>query len=87
MSPSRPRKDIMKDYTKLSKEQMKALTPFIEDKMNRLRNECLKNQTIPPKKKGEGLFAIDIPMKTQKVTIEVTTPKDTHIFNFNIIDL
>ena len=81
------KKDILKDYKNLSKEQMKALTPFIEDKMNRVRNECLKDQIIPPKKRVAGLIGLDIPMRTQRVTVEVTTPKETHTFNFNIIDL
>ena len=81
------RKEILKDYKNLSKEQMKALTPFIEDKMQRLRNECLKDQIIPSKKSIEGLLGLDIPMKTPKVTIEVTTPKEIHAFSFNIFDL
>jgi hypothetical protein len=81
------RKEILKDYNNLSKEQVKALTPFIEDKMQRLRNECLKDQKIPPQKRLDGLFGVDIPMKTPKVTIEIITQRETHSFSFNIIDL
>ena len=81
------RKDILKDYKNLSKDQMKALKPFIDDKVQRVRKACLKGQKVPPKKRVETLFGLDIPMRTPKVTIEVITPKDTHSFSFNIIDL
>ena len=81
------KREILKDYSRLSKEALKPLAPFIEDKLNRLRVQLLKKQSIPPKKRLEGLFAIDPPMKTKKVTIEITTPKDKHIFNFSLIDL
>lgn len=81
------RKEYSAKKLKLTKEQAKMLAPFVEDKMQRLRDELLKDQTIASQKTVVGLIAIDVPLGIEKLTIEVTTPKDTHKFLFNLFEL
>ena len=81
------RKEYSKEYSNLSKEQKKAMLPFIEDKMQRARKELIEDQTIAPKENGKGLFAVDVPLGTKKLSVEVKTTTDTHQFNFQIFDI
>ena len=81
------RKEYSKENLDLNKEQEKALAPFVEDKIQRLRDKLLKTLIIPPKEKVTGLIAIEVPLGTKKLTIKVTTPKGNHKFDFSVIEL
>jgi hypothetical protein len=91
LKPEKVVVEVRKEYSakklKLTKEQAKMLEPFVEDKMQRLRDKMLKDQIIASQKTVVGLIAIEVPMGVEKLTIEVTTPKDTHTFLFNLFEL
>jgi len=70
----------------LNKEQQKALAPYLEDKMQRLREKILKTQIIAPKDRAMGLIYVRVPAGTEKLTIEVTLPKEKHTFDFHVIE-
>lgn len=80
------REDFSKKNYKLNKEQQKALAPYIEDQMQRLRDKLLKTQTIAPKDQVMGLIYVQVPSGTEKLTIEVTLPKEKHEFSFHMIE-
>ena len=80
------RKEYSADKLKLNKDQAKILSPFVEDKMQQLRDELLKDQIISSQKTVVGLIAIEVPLGIEKLTVEVTTPKDTHTFLFNLFE-
>jgi hypothetical protein len=91
LTPEEVTAEARKEYSPkklgLTKEQAKPLVPFVEDKMQRLRDKLLKDHIIASQKTVVGLIAIDVPMGVEKLTIEVTTPKDTHTFLFNLFEL
>ena len=81
------RKEYSREKLKISKDEEKILGPYVKDKLERLRNSLLKEQTIPPKEMLKGIIAIELPMGSNNLTIEITTPKDSHRFDFNIMEL
>ena len=81
------RKEFSREEYKINKEQAKALAPYVEQKMQTLRDNLLKTENIPPKGKIKGLIYIDIPKGSEMLTIEVKAPGETHKFSFKIIEL
>ena len=90
VKPGKIIEDAQKEYSQealgLSKDQEKILVPFIKDKMQQLRNKLLKDYTVPPKERVEGIVMIDLPMGSDNLTIEVTTQKESHKFLFNVAE-
>jgi hypothetical protein len=83
----RARKFYSKEEYQLDEEQEKALAPFVEDKMQMLRDSLLRTQIISPEAKTMGLMAILIPLNTEKLSIEVTISMEIHRFEFQVIEL
>ena len=81
------RKEFSGDEYKISQEQAKALAPYVEHKMQNLRDSLLKTGDIPPKGKTKGVIFIDVPQGTELLTIEVKAPGELHQFSFKIIEL
>ena len=80
------RKNFFKKNYKLNKEQEKALAPYLEDKMQMLRDKLFKTQTIAPKGQVMGLIYVRVPSGTEKLTIVVAFPKEKHEFSFHVIE-
>lgn len=81
------RKEFSREHYKINKEQAKALAPYVEHKMQKLRESLLKTGNIPPKGKITGLIFIEVPKGTEMLTIEVTAPGELHRFSFKVIEL
>ena len=81
------RKEFSEKEYKISPKDKKALAPYIEDKMQILRNRLLKPGTIPPGGKIMGLIAITVPKGTETLTVEVNSPGESNKFNFNVMEI
>lgn len=81
------RKEYSRGTLNISKEEEKILSPFVEDKLQRLKNRLCKDQTISPKEMLKGLIAIELPMGRDSLTIEITTRNARHRFDFNVMEL
>jgi hypothetical protein len=81
------RKKFSQEKSKLSREQAKALTPYIEHKMQELRDSLVKAQDIPPGRKVTGVLFIEVPRGAETLILEVTAPKEIHKFSFQVIDM
>lgn len=80
------KKYSMEEY-KINREQAKALAPYVENKMQDLRDSLLKSGNIPPGGRAGGLIFIDVPQGTRTLTIEVAAPGELHKFRFDVIEL
>lgn len=81
------RNEYSRETLNISKEEEKILSPYVKDKIQRLKNRLLKEQTVSPQKMLKGLIAIDLPMGSDNLTIEITTGKGHHRFDFNVMEL
>lgn len=68
----------------ISKEQEKALTPYVEEKMADLRKKLLQSRTIEPGENTRGIIDVEVPFGTEAFTIEVVTDGESHKFEFNV---
>ena len=81
------RKEYSKEKLNLNPEQEKALAPYIENKMQDLRDKLLNSMTIQSGGQVMGLFVVYVPLGTKKMTVEVIAPGETHKFDFDVIEL
>jgi len=81
------RKKFSREEYKINKEQAKALAPYVEHKMQNLRDSLLKTGIIPPGGKIKGLIYIEVPQGTEMLTIEVAAPGEAHKLSFKVIEL
>lgn len=81
------RKEYSRETLDISKDEAKILSPYVEDKMQRLEKSLLKDQKISPRGMLEGLIAIELPAGSDSMAIEITTPKDSHRFDFSVMEL
>ncbi len=83
----RAQKDFSKEEEGMSEEQKKLLGPYRKEKIRLLREGLLGSRTLLPNEDVKGIVHIDLPMGSNSLTIEITTPKDTHKFSFNVLEL
>lgn len=72
-----------KEY-KISSEEEKLLAPFVEQKMQMVRDTLLIDQVIAPNSKVAGTIAVAVPFGIEHFTIEVTPGNERHAFAFNV---
>ena len=78
------RKFYSRDEYNISKEQEEMLAPFVEEKMERLRQKVMRSRTLEPGEKVAGILTIEVPFGTPEFTIEVVTGIERHRFEFNV---
>lgn len=78
------RKFYSKEDYNLSPEQAKMLTPFVDEKMARLREKMMTSRMIAPAQKVTGIIAIKVPFGTDYFSIDVVIGDEHHEFEFNV---
>lgn len=74
-----------KEY-KISAEEEKLLAPFVEQKMQMVRDKLLTDRVIAPNSRSGGTIAVAVPFGTQDFAIEVDLGDERHKFEFNLVE-